>query len=89
MGAEATVGLIEAGILVTVVIVGVICHCMSKKPNRSRAIQDIETRRTSQTKAPATTRVINNAVTEARHVKPDAAEGVLTNGDLTKAEVVV
>nr|GEX69451.1 hypothetical protein [Tanacetum cinerariifolium] len=70
MGAAATVGLIEAGIVVTVVIIwGVIIYCGPKKPNQSKAIQDIETRRTSQTKAPATIRVINNAVTEAKTCK--------------------
>ncbi|GJT41357.1 reverse transcriptase domain-containing protein [Tanacetum coccineum] len=57
---------------------------MPRKANRSRVIHDIETGRTSQPQAPETTRVINNAVTESRHVKPDAAEGVLPNGDLTK-----
>ncbi|GJX87623.1 hypothetical protein Tco_0339637 [Tanacetum coccineum] len=55
-----------------------------RNANRSRVIHDIETGRTSQPQAPETTRVINNAVTESRHVKPDAAEGVLPNGDLTK-----
>ncbi|GJR03925.1 hypothetical protein Tco_0526909 [Tanacetum coccineum] len=57
---------------------------LPRKANRSRVIHDIETGRTSQPQAPETTRVINNAVTESRHVKPDAAEGVLPSGDLTK-----
>ncbi|GKF25640.1 hypothetical protein Tco_0081534 [Tanacetum coccineum] len=84
MGPESIVGLIEAGMVTCMILCVIFHYCRPRKANRSRVIHDIETGRTSQPQAPETTRVINNAVTESRHVKPDAAEGVLPNGDLTK-----